>query len=111
MATISSISWHYDGLTRDFPEIRPFTLMRAGYAGSQRYGMVAWSGDVSRSWGGFKPQAEIAMQMAMQGNVWFALLQHRPQLCRVGERFAPATGIRQRWMMQSQNSRVALVGG
>lgn len=57
----------YQGYQRDFPDQRPFILMRAGYSGSQRYGMIPWSGDVNRTWGGFKPQPEIAMQMAMQG--------------------------------------------
>jgi alpha-glucosidase (family GH31 glycosyl hydrolase) len=41
--------------------------MRAGYSGSQRYGLVPWTGDVSRSWGGFQPQIDIALQMGMQG--------------------------------------------
>ncbi|MEM6721862.1 MAG: TIM-barrel domain-containing protein [Bacteroidota bacterium] len=57
----------YEGYARDFPNVRPFILMRAGYSGSQRYGLIPWSGDVSRSWGGFQPQPEIAIQMGMQG--------------------------------------------
>lgn len=57
----------FDGYRRDFPDVRPFILMRSGYAGSQRYGMVPWTGDVSRSWGGLVPQPEIALQMGMQG--------------------------------------------
>ncbi len=57
----------YEGYQKDFPEIRPFILMRAGYSGSQRFGMIPWSGDVNRSWGGFQPQPEIALQMGMQG--------------------------------------------
>lgn len=56
-----------DGYKKDFPMQRPFILMRAGYSGSQRYGMVPWSGDVSRSWGGLQSQMEIALQMGMQG--------------------------------------------
>jgi oligosaccharide 4-alpha-D-glucosyltransferase len=56
-----------DGYKKDFPTQRPFILMRAGYSGSQRFGMVPWSGDVSRSWGGFQSQMEIALQMGMQG--------------------------------------------
>lgn len=56
-----------DGYKTDFPTQRPFILMRAGYSGSQRYGMVPWSGDVSRSWGGLQSQTEIALQMGMQG--------------------------------------------
>lgn len=57
----------YNGYRKDFPDQRPFILMRAGYAGSQRYGMIPWTGDVSRSWGGLVPQPEISLQMGMQG--------------------------------------------
>ncbi|WNM19952.1 TIM-barrel domain-containing protein [Flavobacterium capsici] len=56
-----------DGYQKDFPNQRPFILMRAGYSGSQRYGMMPWSGDVNRTWGGLQSQMEIAMQMGMQG--------------------------------------------
>lgn len=56
-----------DGYKKDFPTQRPFILMRAGYSGSQRFGMVPWSGDVSRGWGGLQSQMEIALQMGMQG--------------------------------------------
>ena len=56
-----------EGYEKDFPEQRPFILMRAGYSGSQRFGMIPWSGDVNRTWGGLKPQPEIALQMGMQG--------------------------------------------
>lgn len=57
----------YEGYRKDFPAERPFILMRAGYSGSQRFGMVPWSGDVNRSWGGLKPQMEISLQMGLQG--------------------------------------------
>jgi alpha-glucosidase (family GH31 glycosyl hydrolase) len=57
----------YEGYRKDFPAERPFILMRAGYSGSQRYGMIPWSGDVNRTWGGLKPQMEISMQMGLQG--------------------------------------------
>lgn len=56
-----------DGYKNDFPNVRPFILMRAGYSGSQNYGMIPWSGDVSRSWEGLQSQPEIALQMGMQG--------------------------------------------
>ncbi|MBK8489684.1 MAG: DUF5110 domain-containing protein [Saprospirales bacterium] len=56
-----------DGYAKDFPNQRPLILMRAGFAGSQRYGMVPWSGDVNRTWGGLKPQVEIALSMGLQG--------------------------------------------
>ncbi len=57
----------HDGYKTDFPKVRPFILMRAGTSGSQRFGMIPWSGDVSRSWGGLQSQTEIALQMGMQG--------------------------------------------
>ncbi|TXE09170.1 DUF4968 domain-containing protein [Gelidibacter salicanalis] len=56
-----------EGYKADFPNQRPFILMRAGYSGSQRFGMIPWSGDVNRTWGGLQSQPEIALQMGMQG--------------------------------------------
>jgi len=57
----------FEGYTKDFPDERPFILMRAAYSGSQRFGLIPWSGDVNRSWGGLQSQPEIALQMGMQG--------------------------------------------
>ncbi|MBR7791812.1 DUF5110 domain-containing protein [Undibacterium sp. FT147W] len=56
-----------EGYRKDYPQERPFILMRAGYSGSQRFGMIPWSGDVNRTWGGLRSQPEIALQMGMQG--------------------------------------------
>ncbi len=57
----------HEGYKKDFLNQRPFILMRAGYSGSQQFGMIPWSGDVNRSWGGLQSQPEIALQMSMQG--------------------------------------------
>ena len=57
----------HSGYKKDFPKERPFVLMRAGYSGSQRYGLIPWSGDVNRTWGGLQSQTEIALQMGLQG--------------------------------------------
>lgn len=57
----------YEGFRRDFPRQRPFILMRSGFVGTQRYGILPWSGDVKRSWGGFKSQIELTLQMGLQG--------------------------------------------
>ena len=57
----------YDNQRRRFPETRPMLMMRSGFAGSQRYGLIPWTGDVSRSWGGLKPQVELSLQMSMFG--------------------------------------------
>ncbi|MDA8595108.1 DUF5110 domain-containing protein [Flavobacteriaceae bacterium] len=61
----------HEGYENDFPNQRSFILMRAGYSGAQRYGMIPWSGDVNRTWGGLVPQTEIALQMGMQGMGYF----------------------------------------
>lgn len=57
----------FEGFQRDFPDRRPLILMRSGFVGSQRYGMIPWSGDVNRSWAGLQPQVEIALSMGLQG--------------------------------------------
>lgn len=57
----------FEGYEKEFPKQRPFILMRAGYSGSQHYGLIPWSGDVNRTWGGLQSQVEIALQMGMQG--------------------------------------------
>lgn len=57
----------YERQVRDFPQERPFIMMRSGAPGSQRYGMIPWTGDVDRSWGGLKPQVELALQMGLFG--------------------------------------------
>ncbi|WP_338396648.1 TIM-barrel domain-containing protein [Persicobacter psychrovividus] len=62
----------YDGFAKDFPNTRPLILMRSGFVGSQRYGMVPWSGDVSRSWGGLYPQVEISLSMGLQGAAYMS---------------------------------------
>jgi alpha-glucosidase (family GH31 glycosyl hydrolase) len=59
-----------EGYAKDFPQERPFILMRSGYSGSQRFGMIPWSGDVSRGWGGLQSQMEISLQMGMQGQAY-----------------------------------------
>lgn len=56
-----------DGYRRDYPAERPFILARAGYSGSQRYGLIPSSGDSNRTWGGLQGQPELSLQMGMQG--------------------------------------------
>lgn len=57
----------YEGYQKDFPDKRPFILMRAGYSGTQRYGIIPWTGDVLRDWGGLQPQTDLSLQMGLQG--------------------------------------------
>ncbi len=48
-----------------YPEKRLFHLNRAGFAGSQRFGSYPWSGDVSRTWGGFMAQLPNMLSMSL----------------------------------------------
>ena len=57
----------YENQVRRYPDTRPVIMMRSGFVGSQRFGMVPWTGDVSRSWGGLKPQIELSLQMGLLG--------------------------------------------
>ena len=57
----------YERQVEKYPSMRPLILMRSGFAGSQRYAMVPWTGDVARSWGGLKPQVELSLQMGLFG--------------------------------------------
>jgi oligosaccharide 4-alpha-D-glucosyltransferase len=56
-----------DSMAEAMPNQRPFILMRSGFAGSQRYGMLPWTGDVGRKWEGLQPQPELTMQMSLFG--------------------------------------------
>ncbi len=57
----------YKNSRRDYPDQRPMIMMRSGFSGSQRYGMIPWTGDVSRSWGGLQSQVELSLQMGTLG--------------------------------------------
>ncbi|MBI4662689.1 MAG: DUF5110 domain-containing protein [Verrucomicrobia bacterium] len=41
---------YYEGPLQDRPTVRPWSLHRTGYAGSQRYGGWIWSGDIDGKW-------------------------------------------------------------
>jgi len=57
----------FDLYQRDFPDQRLFNLTRSGWAGSQRYGVLPWTGDVARYWAGFKLQIPMIIQAGMSG--------------------------------------------
>jgi alpha-glucosidase (family GH31 glycosyl hydrolase) len=62
--------WHkmlYENYREHYPGKRLFNLNRAGYAGSQRYAVYPWTGDVSRSWGGLQAQLPAMLHMSMSG--------------------------------------------
>ncbi len=57
----------YTNYAKDFPNKRLFSLNRSGFAGSQRYSIFPWTGDVSRSWSGFRAQLPGLLGMSMSG--------------------------------------------
>jgi len=56
-----------DGYARNYPDERLFHLDRAGFAGSQRFSVFPWSGDVSRSWQGLQAQPTAVLGMTLSG--------------------------------------------
>ncbi|MEM8817321.1 MAG: TIM-barrel domain-containing protein [Pseudomonadota bacterium] len=60
----------YEKQIEHAPNVRPLIMMRSGFAGTQRYGIVPWTGDVNRSWGGLKPQVELSLSMGLLGLAW-----------------------------------------
>jgi oligosaccharide 4-alpha-D-glucosyltransferase len=57
----------FEGYRKDFPERRVFMLPRSGYAGMQRYSVFPWSGDIDRSFEGFKAQIPVMLNMGLSG--------------------------------------------
>jgi oligosaccharide 4-alpha-D-glucosyltransferase len=57
----------FEKYANDYPDVRLFNLNRAGFAGSQRYGVFPWTGDVARNWSGLKAQPLILLGMSLSG--------------------------------------------
>lgn len=57
----------YQKFAQDYPDKRLFSLNRSGFAGTQRYCIFPWSGDVSRSWSGLQAQMPLMLGMSMSG--------------------------------------------
>jgi len=57
----------FEKYRKNYPQRRLFDLNRAGYAGSQRYSIYPWSGDVLRSWSGLQAQLPIMLNMSLSG--------------------------------------------
>lgn len=51
----------------DLPGKRLFHLNRSGFAGSQRYSIFPWTGDVARGWSGLKAQVPLLVGMSECG--------------------------------------------
>ncbi|MBN2236753.1 MAG: DUF5110 domain-containing protein [Bacteroidales bacterium] len=57
----------FEKYRENYPNKRLFHLNRAGAAGSQRYSIFPWSGDVSRSWSGLEAQLPLMLNMSISG--------------------------------------------
>ena len=57
----------YNGINQIRPNKRVFNLTRSGFAGIQRYGVIPWSGDVAKDFGGLKVQLPMLLNMGMSG--------------------------------------------
>lgn len=57
----------YENYEKNYPEARLFSLNRSGFAGSQRYSIFPWSGDVHRSWSGLRAQLPVMLGMSLSG--------------------------------------------
>lgn len=57
----------FDKYSLHYPKERLFFLNRAGFAGSQRYSIFPWTGDVSRTWSGLRAQLPLLQGMSICG--------------------------------------------
>ncbi len=57
----------FEGFNQFRPNRRLFNLTRSGFAGIQRYGVIPWSGDVGKSFGGLAVQLPMLLNMGMSG--------------------------------------------
>jgi len=63
----------FEGQKKDYPEKRMLNLTRSGYAGSQKYGAVLWSGDTAARWDVLRVQVTEALNMSMSGYPYWTL--------------------------------------
>ena len=57
----------YTQYQKEYPGKRLFSLNRSGFAGTQRFSIFPWTGDVSRSWKGLQAQLPVLLGMSMSG--------------------------------------------
>jgi len=59
----------YEGLLKLRPNVRPFVMTRATYAGGQRYA-VNWTGDNSSTWDHLKLAVQQMLNLGLSGHAW-----------------------------------------
>ena len=50
---------------------QPVNLLRSGWAGSQKYGNVLWSGDVPSTWESLRDQLQAGLNIGLAGIPWW----------------------------------------
>jgi len=90
----------FDKYAKEYPDKRLFNLNRSGYAGSARYGVFPWSGDVGRNWSGLQAQLPVMLGMSISGVPYihadaggFALGEGDPELYTRWIQFATFTPV------------------
>lgn len=63
----------YEGQRFTNPDSRVFLLTRSGYAGSQRYAAVIWSGDIGTRWEDMKAQISAGLNYSVSGNPYWTM--------------------------------------
>ena len=61
---------YYDGMVAE-GQIEVCNLVRAAWAGAQRYGALIWSGDISSTFRGMREQLQIGLNMGIAGIPWW----------------------------------------
>ncbi len=51
--------------------VQPVNLLRSGWAGSQKYGNVLWSGDVPSTWESMRDQLQAGLNIGLAGIPWW----------------------------------------
>lgn len=60
----------YENARKSSPQHRVLNLTRSGYAGSQRYATVLWTGDISASWDSLAQQVVALQSFSASGHPW-----------------------------------------
>lgn len=63
----------YDNQRNSCKDKRVLNLTRSGYAGSQAYGTVLWSGDICATWETFQKQIREGLNFCMSGHPYWTL--------------------------------------
>ena len=63
----------YDGMRSETEDYRVCNLTRSAHTGSQRYGAILWSGDISAKWDTFKKQIPAGLNFCASGLPFWTL--------------------------------------